>query len=901
MPGSTTFNPGLEVLKGPLFTQAAYDEKSSIQITAMNLLGNYWTNRGFDVQDENVTFLRDKVSQDALDFKPAFYHLSYEGQNTLRAKLGRRNLDFLIKLSQKNDPKAFWDFVLAHAQSSLTDPLFSKTLLEAMNNPSLYPIAFNPSPEQVQRARYHLNILAGGGSFFDKAPYIAKSFLGQAFDWHVLVPIIGAGFSGKVLRTGSLSLLSRSSIKGLPATLIGGGAAFSGEVFAYTLLNRTINPELSLNFSHDLSSAAVTFGLFHAAGLGSKFLINQAGLRRIPFAFTTLPFAGQYGALLLARPLESSLGLAPALPQGDSMYLSALINLTQLHLGLGVAKILWNKSPVGKFDSRISRDLQTWGYRTLNDLARPEKISSIQERPKLSQIAGLETWELVYGSGLRSNKKPETTQDLSDAFRDAALDLLGENNVHSIIGSGSFHLYGGRMPNEGPRDVRTYDLDKKPDLVIYVQKGRMKSAIEAIGSRWAMSPERASELLDHATYHPFGPRMGAIQFNLDVLFPGFGPLGAKFAIVPAEAFFATDARGRARLEYGNIRAKDADASTLLYSIDAQAFHHQVAAIQASFLEQSHHWLSAGFLRQYLKPGKYLQNRFSGQDWFNAFYQLSFRAEYFRLHEQTNALGLEDKGLRLAEERAEVTVPLLIPEIRNYVARQGLEVFNAEGQRLEANEINSENFLSLEFRENSNVLTRSFRFYSEVPAFMVFQWRVFTSYLSHILKSNHYAQAYYQQSNAQYMGRKINKATVPKGDAGKGVRWDALSPMKRRMRSMFAWYSKERMNPIYYSNVPDVLNRMLKEEALNTIEYQILMNDWYAQGPALFTRLKNQAVTIPKGQDGNVSWLQGKALLQTLPSSTEVERSAAQKFMTYLKRNHPLLKEETVEHIDSVTQ
>lgn len=199
-----------------------------------------------------------------------------------------------------------------------------------------------------QEAASRLELLQGGGSRAERLELQTQTFLGQATDWKLIVPMMAASSFYHLSHRAIFTQLSRGagragSFTASQARLLSGAGAFVGETTVFSLGTRSLLAASGAPVAWDVASvgqdwlrAGLTLGVLKGAGkIGAHGSRHYAAWRgqapwryRDQAAASLLRHGSGYLGLVGAHYLEAELGLAPhsSTPWLDG--LSAYLSLT---------------------------------------------------------------------------------------------------------------------------------------------------------------------------------------------------------------------------------------------------------------------------------------------------------------------------------------------------------------------------------------------------------------------------------------------------------------------------------------------------------------------------------------------------------------------------------------------
>jgi len=263
---------------------------------------------------------------------------------------------FLQDLTKENDSDLLIQDLLGAAQrlKSQSQDGLALGILERLARPDL-PQAWR------QKAQVELSAW-NGGNFGMRSEFLLNRFCGNASDWRVIAPMLGASLVGRLAgaaflgRFGGLAAEASSPWlgRGLGLRFAAGTAGYLAEVPTFALLSRALAPQATGGFGEDLARSALSLGALKAFGalgnVGSKYL-TPVGTGP-GWTARMLPSLSSLFGLMGAQRLETHFGLRPAVA-GDAMFLDAVASL----LSLGVGARLGH-GVLGERFAGLERDLE---------------------------------------------------------------------------------------------------------------------------------------------------------------------------------------------------------------------------------------------------------------------------------------------------------------------------------------------------------------------------------------------------------------------------------------------------------------------------------------------------------------------------------------------------------------
>ena len=294
-------------------------------------------------------------SQEGRGLAASFQDLPEKNKQELRERWGASTLEGMFWIAQENVPEMFWEQILHLATNLTQERKFSEALAlyqgilsspEQGDTRDLAP----PSREQIVRATREAQAILGQGPSGARTEILLGGILEEAKDPANILPALGGSLFYQVGRASILTRLGalpRGSFfsSGLAARFSASALALGLEVPSFYLLSRGVQTLQGRPFhasASDFASLALSLGTFKLFGyFANQFLEYQGlaswgtssqGALALRSLQVGLPAMAQISGLVVARRLESRLGLRPKL-EGATLWTDALASYLSLSVG----------------------------------------------------------------------------------------------------------------------------------------------------------------------------------------------------------------------------------------------------------------------------------------------------------------------------------------------------------------------------------------------------------------------------------------------------------------------------------------------------------------------------------------------------------------------------------------
>jgi len=302
--------------------------------------------------------LKRKVQGGKRLLREAYASLSPIEKKELGERVGKSCLQAILKNSERNSEKLFWDGSLR-----LGKWLMDQDKLEGAQGifGVLTGRSFKVPPKIREEARRDRDALMGRGAVGPRIAFLASRFIKQATAPGMILPMIAGSVVYQLTRTALLGRLALSPAKWWTrrwgAQFFSSLVAYTAEVPSFALMNRgwrQLNGQPLGNFTEEFFSAGISLAVLKVGFYGGTQVfrkvhgINEWGMATrlqglTPISQVLYPQATTFMGLLAAHGIEAKMGLRPEV-DGATWVVDTLSTLASLGMGSALGYRVLGKS-----------------------------------------------------------------------------------------------------------------------------------------------------------------------------------------------------------------------------------------------------------------------------------------------------------------------------------------------------------------------------------------------------------------------------------------------------------------------------------------------------------------------------------------------------------------------------